>query len=232
MKRLAVFVEGQTEMLFIERVLMHYASRSSVQLEFVRKEGPAVARREAWRRSTLIGSSPNHFVLIVDCGKDTSVVSDIRDQFSSLRRQGYWAILGLRDLYPQKLSQRNAVREAMEKVLPIEPPKPHVALALLETEAWFIGEHTHFGRVDKRLTHASVSKTLGVDPAACELKDIAHPADAMKSVYATVGKGYTKHWEQTIGIAIALDIDVMIRSAHRMEEIKAIFDPIASFLQD
>lgn len=230
MNRLAIFCEGQTELLFVEKLFLRLANALSLHLDLIKKEGPSTGRKDAWRRSTIIGTTPKHYVQIVDCGKDSSVVSDIRELHSSLVRQGFSVILGIRDLYPHPIAQLDAVREAMESVLPIEPPKAKVALAILEVEAWFIGEHTHFQVIDAKLTPAVVTGTLGQDPATCDLTSIAQPASALNAIYQNAGKGYSKRWNQTLNIADCLDVQKMMDDCDRLPEFRTIVESVTAFL--
>ena len=81
MKKLAVFVEGQTEQLFIEKLLEEAAGKNNISIE----KRQALGGQSAKRKLKLIEASKRdsdhkYFAQIIDCGSDENVKSDIRDR--------------------------------------------------------------------------------------------------------------------------------------------------------
>jgi hypothetical protein len=85
MSKLAVFVEGQAERLWIERLLLEIAGRHRIRVESQKAFGGRKFERTFYEFSE---SDPDRgqrfFVLLTDCGTDGRVASEIRDQFQSL----------------------------------------------------------------------------------------------------------------------------------------------------
>lgn len=97
MHKLAFFVEGQTEKIFLQALLKHFFEGKDLVLKSIDNFG---------KRATLdVESSPGCriFILIVNTGEDRHVVSKIRKNAKSLLiDHNYSKIIGLRDVYSQK----------------------------------------------------------------------------------------------------------------------------------
>ncbi|MEK6235514.1 MAG: hypothetical protein N2C14_12470 [Planctomycetales bacterium] len=149
MNKLALFCEGQTECIFAERLIRHVAGEQQVTIQVQRMSGPRHLRRIVIEGESDAGD--NYFVLLVNCGQDESVKSDIRDQYDGLISLGYQTILGFRDVHPLSRDDLALLREGLEYQMPTAPILPCMILAIMEVEAWFLAEHTHFPRIHKDL---------------------------------------------------------------------------------
>ena len=165
MRRLAIFVEGQTEQEFMAKLVLELARRR-VRIE----KGKARGGRGAPRRFTVIEAAAadrgqEYYVLIVDCGTDNRVKSDIRDNYDSLARRGYSAIIALHDVYPNARSDIPKIRMGFAYRLKTEPVRVLHVLGVMEVEAWFLAEHTHFPRLHSALTLPYIIANAGFDPS-------------------------------------------------------------------
>ena len=102
MNRLAVFVEGYTEVVFVEKLIEEVAGMKNVLIERRLIRGGSTTRRTmrlitAARQRT----GEQYYVLIYDCGGDDPVKTRILEEHSNLTKKGYSAILGLRDVRPK-----------------------------------------------------------------------------------------------------------------------------------
>ena len=101
MNRLAIFVEGYTEVLFVYKLIEEIAPRNNVRIEHREIRGGKRVRR-TMRRVT--AASPDtgqeYFVLIIDCGGDSLVKTRILEEHENLTRKGYSRIIGIRDVRP------------------------------------------------------------------------------------------------------------------------------------
>ena len=71
MKKIAFFVEGQTEQLFINKLLIEIAGQKNISIELEQFQG--YGRRPTkniYPRTTSSPISPNHYALIHDCRGD------------------------------------------------------------------------------------------------------------------------------------------------------------------
>ena len=138
---------------------------------------------------------PHHryYVLIVNCGGDSKVKSDILERYHHLKESGYSAILGLRDVYGQfRYEDVTRLRNELHVGLPRSEPEVHLFLAIMEIEAWFLAEHTHYRRVSPDLTLERIRREFHFDPEKDDLERRWHPAEDLDRIYQMVGQRYSK----------------------------------------
>jgi hypothetical protein len=86
-KKLALFVEGQTEQIFVAKLLIELGGRHRLRVEAIRMFGGGkVCPRMELYRLTSGPPRPEHifYALIIDCGNDARVVSEINDRYESM----------------------------------------------------------------------------------------------------------------------------------------------------
>jgi hypothetical protein len=197
MKKMAIFVEGQTEGIFVSRLVKELAGRKNFLIKEVKAEGTGV------RRSNHIISMLNkktnvldYYFLIFDCGQDERVQSDIREVYPRLISHEFTSIVGIRDVYPTKRADLPRLSLLKKYGLKTNPVDPSIILAIMEVEAWFIAEHTHFIRIDSTLTAESIFAALGFNPATEDAQLRDHPAADLNAIYRLAGHTYgKKRWE-------------------------------------
>ncbi len=198
-KKIAIFVEGLTEQEFVIKLVKELAGKRGVTFE-VRKQFKSLLNFVELRTDN--SSQPEIFVLMVNCATDSQVKSQIKDQYESLKNAGYSSIIGLRDIYPDFKREDVSKLEAVlyvgltnDAALPIK-----LHLAILEVEAWFLEELTHFGRIDQNITPDKIVG-CGFDPELTRAYELESPAATLHAIYSTVGKAYRKnarHIQRTV----------------------------------
>ncbi len=218
MRKIAIFVEGLTEMLFVDRLIQELAEESGLAVEHAEAIGGAVRARQirVLKRLTI---QPHHryYVLIVNCAGDSNVKSDIIERYHGLKRSGYSAIIGLRDVYGQfRYEDVPRLRGALEVGMPKKEDLPiELLLAVMEIEAWFLGEYTHFERVSPNLKIERIKKALQFDPSTDDLEKRKHPTEDLDRIYQLAGLRYSKqrnNLERTIEL---LDFRFFISNVSR-----------------
>jgi hypothetical protein len=192
MNKLAIFVEGQTELLFMDKLLSEIANANDLLVEHYNALGKFTnfTMTRALKRG-----NPNaqHYVQIVDCHSDTTVKSSILERYSNLATAGFWAAIGIRDVFPKNLhAQINSLRAGMAYGISTNPVRVEFILGVMEVEAWFIAEHTHFERISPLLTNPRIVATVGFDPITANLELRPNPADDLDRIYRFAGMAYTK----------------------------------------
>lgn len=233
MSKLAVFVEGQTEQLFVQRLVEEVAGRHNVAIEMRKASfgGRSGLTRSFVRRESSDARNKQFFVLIVDCGTDNRVASDIRDEYASLVNAGYSRVLGLRDVYPQPRSKIPAMRSAIKPFLPKGSIPVDIVLAIMEIEAWFLAECTHFERLYAGITLANVNNAIGSDALTLDVESIAHPSETLNTIYQLVGRAYRKNKDQVSDIVDELDYArLYLELTERVSALKCFCDHLDSFL--
>ena len=142
MNKLAIFVVGQTEQIFAEKLVLSISPDANVAIRVELATGGR--RREARRRVEIRGTSNaeghKFVVLIVDCGQDNRVQSDIIENYDRLIAENYKYIVGIRDVISHQRNDIQRIREGFGFRLPNDPIEPSLILAIMETEAWFLAE--------------------------------------------------------------------------------------------
>jgi hypothetical protein len=197
MRRLAIFVEGYTELLFTDRIITEIASMNQIAIEHQQIRGGGRSGKSAKKIKVLTAPLSTQekvlYVLIVDCGNDRLVAQRIREEHASLTAKGYEKIVGLRDVFPEFTKEeipklRRGMYYGIKKSL--APVK--FILSVMEIEAWFLAEHKHFPLVDPAITVAEIRMQLGFDPESDDMSNRLTPRSDLEAAYVIGGKVYEK----------------------------------------
>lgn len=191
-RKLAVFVEGLTEQEFVIRLLTELAGSRDIVFELALQRNGHLSIVEM---RTGKSADPELHILIANCCCDNQVKSQIRDQYSSLKNAGYSMIIGLRDVYPFGPHEIPQLKESLLIGLPEGPIPIHLHLAVMEIEAWFLEEISHFNKIDDRLEIKNLEAN-GFDPNKIRADQILNPAKTLDDIYKTVEKRYAKNRRQ------------------------------------
>jgi len=209
MKKVAVFVEGQTEQVFTEELFKHMFGHAMINIETLQFSGGTGIRQIRTIRSLEISSSTKYFIRIYDChggGNNSTVKSDIIEQFPYLVKESFSYIIGIRDVYP--LPDLELLRNIMHIGLPNDIKLPiKMVLAVREVESWFLAEENHYLLIDALLTTSFVNKMIGFDITTNSTETIDQPSITLKKVYQTVGKDYNKKKWETQRTVHCIDYD-------------------------
>lgn len=234
MRRLAIFVEGYTELLFVDRLIQEIAEKSKIAIQHRKIRGggkkSGLSKKIVELQTPVTTSRQSLYFLIVDCGGDNLVAQRIREEHESLTSIGYEKILGLRDVFPAfshadipKLKQglRYGVKTSLTPV--------QFILSVMELEAWFLAEHNHFLQIDTMLTPEVIRSNLGFDPAADDMTTRLTPAKDLVSAYNIAGKIYTKGDAKTT--VDKLDYEYLYTELiERIPELRELLDAINIFI--
>ncbi|QGZ92693.1 hypothetical protein [Microcystis aeruginosa] len=234
-KKLAIFVEGQTERILITRLLQEIAGYKKVSVEVYQVRGDKANRKIQPLKSNLIEVAP-FFILLYDCGCDSHVLSDIKKQHNSLTNNGYEKILGLRDLYPEPLENRtkveNGIKGFLKTLLQNKGIPISIILVIMEIEAWFLGEYSFLTKIDSCLTSNFILHNLGFDLNALDVEQIPHPSQVLDSIYQLIQRSYDKSERTVEEIASLLNYEFMyLHLVEKIKQLKQLIDAINLFLQ-
>src|SRR4028118_2371304 len=193
-KKIACFVEGQTEQIFVEKLFQEIAGYKKISIETFKFQGGKGNRRIQPLKPSIVKDAP-FFVLLYNCDCDSQVLSDIKDQQESLTNSGYEKILGLRDLYPKSLSEKGQVEGGIKGWLKLVKPMGipiYITLAVMEIEAWFLAEWHYFDKLDNRLKPDFILQELGLDLINIDVEQRPHPSQDLKDIYRLVSRKYDK----------------------------------------
>jgi hypothetical protein len=187
MKKIAIFVEGQTELLFIERLLIEIAGRNHIEIELHEERGKVIRLISA-----ASAGGQKYFAMIVDCGSDNRVASAMLDSENTLVSAGYSLVLGLRDLFPLTAAELPELQTKMSALFVARPIPFVVHIAASEVEAWFLQEDEHFQLIDARCTHAAILASTGYDIVIGVAESLYQPAEILHQAYQVGGRAYRK----------------------------------------
>ncbi len=244
MKKIAIFVEGETEYDFIKRLLEQIIGTRKINIIVNKMLGGN--KNSGIPRS--ISTVEQHYnedadfqASIFISGNHENVLSDIRDQKDRLNNQGFMQIIGLRDIRGdqngQKLTHKNLpdierVHRLIERICHPIPTK--IITAVMEIEAWFLAETNHYVCIDDRLSKEFViskASDLGFNPFVDDLTLRLEPTEDLKSIYALVKKMYSKKESvrrKTINCLDYCNLKNVVST--KIESIRLLFDSFDTFL--
>ncbi len=235
MKKIAFFVEGQTEQFFINKLLIEIAGSKNIVVELRKFRGKGKSTKQIFPKTLAEGGqNATHFVLLYDCGGDESVKSRILEESKYLIKNGFSEVVGLRDLYPLtdlgRLLKR--LRYGWRDVEPPLPKKTFIIVANREIEDWFLAECHHFACIDKSLTLSNIVRKAKFDP--CEAKTHLRQGTAsedMNRVYRIAGKVYSKSKEKVQKTVECLDYQhLYLQVRNKISELDLLLNKIDKFL--
>lgn len=196
MKKLAAFVEGYTELVFLDRLIRElvHPNRVLIHSKQIRRGGRSGKPRSyRWVRPEPTAAGEEHHVLIYDCGGDESVKQRIQDEYDSLSKAGFSKIIGLRDVFPATHADVVKVEQYLPLGIKTSPIQVEQFLGVMEVEAWFLAEYTHFERINPAITVPAIIAQCGFDPTAtATLEQRPNPAMDMVDCYLIGGAQYRK----------------------------------------
>lgn len=230
MNKLAVFVEGYTEAIFVEKLLEEIAGKSKVLIERRQIRGGSSVPRSVIITAAKPNTGQQYFVLIYDCGGDHQVKSRIREEHENLTKSGYTRIIGLRDVRPRFTHNEIVKLEASlptyikTSLIPVE-----FILAIMEIEAWFLAETTHYPRISPTISIAAIKAALGFDPENEDMELRLEPAQDLHRCYSLGGKTYEKRGAQETINALDYAL-VYLELSRKFRYLKRLINNIETFL--
>lgn len=225
LKKLAIFVEGQTEQIFLKEFIEQIAGQGNIN--FTCQTANAAIRLS----QNVPIERETHQVLIYDCRGDEAVKSVVLEQRASLSLAGYSLILGVRDLYPRGLSELESIKKKLQYGVPTSGVPTHILIAVAEIEAWFLQEHSHFSKIDLALDVAMFKEKFNFDPNVDSAETVAAPAALLHKIYATVGKAYKKTRKNVQRTVEVLDYgNLYLSCGEKMPHLQVFVNHIENFL--
>ena len=191
-RKLAIFVEGYTELLFFDRLVSEIAGAHQIHIEQHQIRGGATVKRTVFvLRPRDANVEKAFYVLIVDCGSDTQVKTRILEEHAGLSKDGYDKIIGIRDVRPSFTRQEiPQLQLGLRKYIKTSLIPVEFYLSVMEIEAWFLAEVTHFPKIDPAITVPAISVALGFDPEHEDMSLRDEPAVDLHGSYQLAGKTY------------------------------------------
>jgi hypothetical protein len=232
MNKMAIFVEGYTEVVFIDKLIREVAEKNAVLIQRRRIAGGTNCPRTNFQiQAEGPHAGQQHFVVIHDCGGDTAVKSRMTEEYPLLARSGYSQIICIRDVYPDFA---HAEIPNLEKGLPLfvrtEPIVVDFILSIMEVEAWFLAEYSHFPTIDAKITVPAIIAACGFDPVNDDMRLRSTPAKDLNDCYAIGGKTYEK-WNAQLTTEALDYTHIYVALVEKFPYLKKLCDIIGTFLK-
>lgn len=192
MHKLAVFVEGYTEILFVQRLISEIAGSHNIIIEQQRIRGGKKAKRSiSVTKAASKVNDEKYYVLVMDCGGDDLVKSRILEEHLNFSNSGYQKIIGIRDVRPKfSLNEIPRLEISLRKYVKTSLIPVEFILSVMEIEAWFLAESQHFPKVHPSITLESIKLNLGFDPENNDMSLRPTPTADLQSAYLLSGEKY------------------------------------------
>lgn len=234
MRRIAFFVEGASEMLFVERLLNEVASAKNIVVNKVKIRGGGKSGKhpKQFREVGAIreATDEHFFAIIYDCGGDHLVGQRIKEEHKGLTDTGYDKIVGVRDVRPDFTREEvGRLKAGMEGVVDKTLAPVVFVLSTMEVEAWFLAEYSHFERIHPELTPGLICEKLGFDPRTFNPADRDNPASDLERSYLLKGVVYDKYAvEKTVDV---LDFNhIYLEMSNAIPELRQLATTVDEFL--
>ena len=204
MKKIALFVEGQTEQIFSEKLIYEIMGGHGFFIENYKYQGG----KNSIRKPILLTAyntkdKIEYYFVIYDCGGDDKVQSDIRERLDSLQEESFSLVIGIRDVYPE--TDIAKLKAYLYFGFPSEPEiLIKIVLADKEIEAWFLAEETHYPKISNKISFITANEITGIDVSKDNTESIPHPSESLKQIYIRGGTTYDKSKEK-----VELTVDVL-----------------------
>jgi hypothetical protein len=199
MIKTAIFVEGQTELIFVRELLLKVFGYQGIALECYtlftdsnfNPTEYAFANQEA-----------EYFFQIINVGNDQSVLTRILRREKFMWNAGFSCIIGLRDMYSREYreeAQNHKIDPAINQKFidgargQIKSANIHFSFAIMEVEALLLGLRKVFAKMDAKLTPAFIAENLKFDLESLDPEDaFFHPANEVAAIFGLIGRNYNK----------------------------------------
>ena len=205
MLKIAFFVEGQTERIFLESLLNNFFTHPYFNVEsYQLVEDKATLITKA----NYDHSEVTLYFLIFDVTGDGNVNGAIYERAESLfTKNGYSHIFGLRDLFPHNKEEIPLIRSAFSETFGEFGYYKMLTqiIAIKEIESWFLADYDHFARMNPLLTAEWINSELNIDITRDSVEDYPHPSMVINSIWQLVGRSYKKRATNSFSICSYLD---------------------------
>jgi hypothetical protein len=202
--KVAIFVEGQTELVFVREYLLKMFDYQNISIE-------CNTLFNDFNLKTTEYPFPNenatHHFDIYNAGNDNALLSRILRREQYLWNEGFNQIIGLRDMYSKQyreVTKHSVIDEeinqefisGVQKEINKQAKKPeniHFHFAIMEAESWILGFHSSFTELSAKLTSDYIKSNLGFDLKAVDPETtFFHPAKTLQEIYKLIDENYNK----------------------------------------
>ncbi len=205
MKKVAIFVEGQTELIVVREFLLRKFDWSGINIICRTLQTKTQFVKAEYDFPKQINKDAEFLFQIVNVGNDVAVLSRILKLERYLKNAGFVKIIGLRDMYSKSYREESSsidinvikkfIRTHNEVIQKASTTDINIefCFAIMEVEAWFLGMSNIFEKLNSGLTNTDIRKKLNIDLEKIDPeKEIYHPAKLIEDIYSIANMKYDK----------------------------------------
>lgn len=209
-RKIALFVEGDTELIFVRSFLNVWYNYDANLL------GVECYKLQANQPHPVpypIGSRDSeNFYQIIIVGND-NIMSKMLERAESLGNAGFSLVVGLRDMFCDAYHKKSvhgrvvspdlnarfiaSAREVINNCGLSNSSDIQIHYAIMEVETWLLGMSNILTLIDSNLTKEDVVRQIGIDLSQDPETTIYHPAVELKKLFDLTGGQYDKHTDET-----------------------------------
>ena len=204
MSECVLFVEGQSEQIFVREMLLRRFNWDATQLAIRCYKLNAEVLESA--EYDYGNDDATHFIQLIDAHGDNKVVSAIKSRAARLLEAGFEMIVGLRDMYSRAYREQSpncvsadlnkefikTIQEGIDEAGLSENVRIHYAI--MEVETWMLA------LLEKWKGDISMDDIKQFFNPDADIETIFHPYLVMKNIKALMGDTYEKHKNQVNSI--------------------------------
>jgi ethanolamine utilization protein EutP (predicted NTPase) len=231
-RKLLICTEGYTETTLVSKLLTELiSSNKTLTIKHQRLSGKD-SKLEVRHVNRIGTKAAELHITIRECCNDARVLSQIKNNYHQWVTSGHFCqVLGVKDIGIRTPADIARVSHA-QKAQIAKWPLAALVLAIIETEAWFLAEETHYAKIHAALTPASIATLLPPQP----FHHISYPAKELDRIYRTQGQQYLdaggeKRKAFIDSTITALDMTVFVMMvAPQFPELEQLIQHLTNFL--
>jgi hypothetical protein len=201
----AIFVEGQTELVFVREYLLKKLDYQDIAIECYTLFTDSNFHPTEY---AFPNDNATYHFQIINVGNDNAVVTRILHREKYLWNVGFSRIIGLRDMYSKSYREtvnkvgvidfdlNEEFKQSTQEQIAKQAQKPNqidFTFAIMEAESWILGFHHCFEKINPLLTVEYIEKHLGLNLEKINPETtFFHPTKVMEKIYGLANETYKK----------------------------------------
>lgn len=218
MRKFVILTEGQSELIFVRKILPLIFGWEIIQFECLKIIGEATSSVHY----KFTNSNAEFYFLIINIENDSRLLSEISSREKGFFDKGYEGVIGLRDMYCKDYkSQSNGIDDRItDKFINSHqsiinrmshPDRIHIFFEIMEFEAWILSMFTLLSKFDNRLTISFIENNQKVNLQEIDPETVFfHPANDLHEILSLIGIKYDKSESIIESILSRIDCDDLL----------------------
>jgi len=221
LKKIGIFVEGQTDRIFVVKFLSEYLGGEH---KFSRLERKFKNKNRDEFITKRIYPEAKYFILIFDSSGDGNVLPALYERAENMiQNQNFEYLIALEDLYNRPRNKKKLIISKFEERIKVFRfhDRLRFVLAIMELESWFLADANVFSRINNILTPEYIHEKININLLAINPESLPHPAETINKIYKLLDQSYKKTKDQAYQITERLDFD-FICSDETLAKVKSL----------